>query len=55
MENINHHDIDDEDHPFQRWYPRDILARTNWLYRVDALRPHDRREMTVIAELTILF
>ena len=37
------------------WYPRDILRRTNWLYRVDALRPHDIREMSIMWELAELF
>ena len=37
------------------WYPRDILRRTNWLYRVDALRPHDIREMCIMWELAELF
>ena len=41
--------------PFRDWYPRDILRRTNWLYRIDALRPHDRREMQVLWDLTWLF
>ena len=47
--------IDDVDQGFQSWYPRDILRRTNWLYRVDALCPHDIREMSVLWELTELF
>ena len=34
--------------------PRDVSRRTNWLYRVDALRNYDRREMSVIWELTEL-
>ena len=36
---------------FREWFPRDIIRRTNWLYRVDALCIHDIREMNVIAEL----
>ena len=47
--------IDDVDQAIQTWYPRDILRRTNWLYRVDALRPHDLREMSVLWELTQTF
>ena len=37
------------------WYPRDILCRTNWLYRVDDIRPHDIREMCIMWELAELF
>ena len=37
------------------WYPRDSLRRTNWLYRVDALRPHDIREMEVLWDLCNAF
>ena len=47
--------IDDVDQAIHSWYPRDILRRTNWLYRVDALRPHDIREMLVLWELTQTF
>ena len=36
------------------WFPRDILRRTNWLYRIDALRNHDIREMNLIWELADL-
>ena len=27
-----------------RWYPQEIMRRTNWLHRVDALRNHDIRK-----------
>ena len=47
--------IDNVEQGLHSWYPRDILRRTNWLYRVDALRPHDMREMSVLWELTELF
>lgn len=30
------------------WVPRNILRRTNWLYHVDVLRPHDRREIDIL-------
>ena len=40
---------------FRRWYPRDILSRTNWLYRVDALRNRDIRDMRVLSDLFLLF
>ena len=43
--------IDDIDDELNNWYPRDVLRRTNWLYRVDALRPHDMREMDTLWEL----
>ena len=41
--------------PFRNWFPRAILRRTNWLYRVDGLRIHDIREMNTLWELTYLF
>ena len=37
------------------WYPRDILSRTNWQYRTDALRVSDIRDMNVILELVDAF
>ena len=37
-----------------QWHPRDVLRRTNWLYRVDALRPRDVRDMSVLMDLVIL-
>ena len=37
------------------WVPRDVLRRTNWLYRVDALRIHDLREMHNLWEICNLF
>ena len=36
------------------WLPRNILRRTNWLYRVDALRNHNIREMSVLWEVSVL-
>ena len=38
-----------------QWYPHDILRRTNWLYRMDSLRNHDVREMSLLWEITELF
>ena len=35
----------------RQWYPRNILRRTNWLHRIDALRVHDIREMNILLEL----
>ena len=37
-----------------QWRPRDFLRRTNWLYRVDALRLRDIREMRTFTELFYL-
>ena len=37
-----------------QWHPRDILQRTNLLYRVEALRPRDVREMCVLIHLVRL-
>ena len=36
------------------WLPRQVQNRTNWLYRIDALRPHDIREMNIIWELVCI-
>ena len=36
------------------WYPRDILRRTNWLHRVDALRNYDIRETGLLWEVASL-
>ena len=45
-------DIESE---LETWRPRDVLRRTNWLYRVDALRNYDRREMSIIWKITELY
>ena len=42
--NVNNVVSDVED-AIDEWYPRAVLRRTNWLYRVDALRPSDVRDM----------
>ena len=34
--------------------PREVLSRTNWLYIIDALQVHDRREMKLLWKLTVL-
>lgn len=39
----------------REWFSHNIIRRTNWLYRVDALRPHDIREMDVLSKLVYLF
>ena len=36
------------------WVPRNILRRTNWLYRVNTLRIHDMREMQILWEVCSL-
>ena len=45
---------DEEETTLQNWYPRDVLNRTNWLHRLDALRVHDRRELEILWELVEL-
>ena len=49
------HLIDDIEAAISRWRPRDVLRRTNWLYRIDALRPRDVREMQLFLELVHLY
>lgn len=39
----------------RNWFPRNIIRRTNWLYRIDALRNHDIREMNLLWEILSLF
>ena len=34
---------------------RNVLSKTNWLYRVDELRVHDIREMDVLLQLSNLY
>ena len=33
-------------------YSREVLSRTNWLYRIGALRVHDMREMDRMLEMS---
>ena len=47
--------IDDIETAISRWRPRDVLRRTNWLYRIDALRPRDVREMQLLLDLVNLY
>ena len=47
--------IDDVEQSISQWRPRDVLRRTNWLYRVDALRPRDVREMDTLIQLVDLY
>ena len=47
-------DNGNDDRPLRHWFPRDILSLTNWLYRVDTLRPHDIRELSILGELDML-
>ena len=42
----------DIERELQLWYLRTILRRTNWLHRIDALRPHDIREMNILWDLS---
>ena len=42
--------VSDFDDAIDQWYPRAVLRRTNWLDRVDALRPGDIREMGVLID-----
>ena len=39
----------------RNWSPRNIISRTNWLYRVYALCNHDIREMNLLWEISSLF
>ena len=48
-------DIENVKRDIRLWFPRNILRRTNWLYRVDALRNHDIREMNILWEVASLF
>ena len=45
----------DEDDMSSIWLPRQVQNRTNWLYRMDALRPHDINEMNILWELVCVF
>jgi hypothetical protein len=40
--------IDNLSNELSEWYPRNIVRRTNWLYRIDTLRNHDIREINLI-------
>ena len=51
-DDVNEEANNDESNLGNQWIPRDILRRTNWLYRIDALRNHNMRGMQVIWELT---
>ena len=44
-------DLNELDGYVRNWLPRNMMNRTNWLHRVDALRVHDIREMNVIWEV----
>ena len=37
-----------------QWYPRHVLRRTNWMYRLDSLRPRDTCEMSGFLDLAVL-
>ena len=40
--------VDDIKRHINNWYPDNVPQRANWLYRVDALRPHDVCEMDIL-------
>ena len=40
--------VSDIEDAVDEWLPRAALRRTNWLYRVDALRPRDYRDMSCV-------
>ena len=42
--------VSDIEDAINEWRPRAVLNRTNWLYRVDALRPRDIREMSALVD-----
>ena len=56
-DNSNQYYVQDEnnsnanDNNLSLWYPRSTIRRTNWLYRTDALRVSDLREITLAWEL----
>ena len=45
---MGNQDVDEIEVNVCQWYPHDLLRRTNWLHRVDALRIHDIREMRLL-------
>ena len=47
--------VGDAEESLRQWRPRAVLRRTNWLYRIDALRPRDIREMQLLRELVELY
>ena len=47
--------IGDAEERLRQWRPRAVLRRTNWLYRIDALRPRDLRDMEVLRDLVELY
>ena len=44
-------DVNELDEFVRRWLPRNMMNRTNWLHRVDALCVHDIREMNILWEV----
>ena len=45
-------DVNDLDGFVQWWLPRNMMNRTSWLHRVDALCAHDIREINILWEVT---
>ena len=51
MDVSNHtQQVDEIEETVQTWHPRSVLRRTNWLYRVDVLRPNDILYLNVLWE-----
>ena len=51
MDVSNHtQQVDEIEETVRTWHPRSVLRRTNWLYRVDALRPNDVLYLNVLWE-----
>ena len=46
--------IDTIENELNSWYPCNMLRRTKWIYRVDALRNHDMRGMHILWEVVEL-
>ena len=48
------HTIDHIERSVSSWYPWAVLRRTNWLYRVDALRPADVHHLTLLWDHVVI-
>ena len=47
--------VDEIERALSRWDPRAILRRTNWLYRVDVLRPNDVNYFNMLQDIILFF
>ena len=54
MEELYAQSIDDFTNGLSEGYPRNIVCRTNWLYRIDALCNHGICEMNLIWQVANL-